>query len=69
MADERKTRGPNPAVSNPRPGTTRQKDFGRTDRYDNKDNKDEPGSHVRNAADGAQDEDPDDPSSDVNRDE
>jgi hypothetical protein len=58
--------------------TTPEQDVGRTDRYDN-DNKDEAGFNVRNGrrvsnggsaqTDGKQDEDPDDPGSDVNRDE
>jgi hypothetical protein len=63
MADDRRTPNPNPAVEDPRPGTTREKDFGRTDRYDNKDERD---FNVRDIPD---DEDPDDPTSDVNRDE
>jgi hypothetical protein len=66
MADkqDKQSSGPNPAVQDPNPGTTREKDFGRTDRYDNKDEKD---FNVRNV--GKPDEDPDAPSSDVNRDE
>jgi hypothetical protein len=66
MADQKK-RTPNPAVSDPRPGTTHERDFGRTDRYDNKD---EAGFNVRKTGDDSErDEDPDDPASDVNRDE
>ena len=56
--------------------STPEQDVGRTDRYDNKD---EAGFNVRDGGrvsnggsahtDGKQDEDPDDPGSDVNRDE
>jgi hypothetical protein len=61
MADDRTTPNPNPAIDDPHTGTTRERDFGRTDRYENKD-KD---FNVRDTGD----EDPDDPSSGVNRDE
>jgi hypothetical protein len=70
MTDQRDVKGPNPAVPDPRPGTTREKDFGRTDRYDNKDEKD---FNVRDVGDRpsarSDDEDPDAPTSDINRDE
>jgi len=62
MADDQNIPNPNPAVQDPTPGTTRDKDFGRTDRYDNKDEKD---FNVRNVGDT----DPDDPDSGVDRDE
>ena len=48
MANDRDRSGPNPAISNPDPGTPREKDFGRTDRYENKDEKD---FNVRNIGD------------------
>jgi hypothetical protein len=58
MADERKKT------------PTAERDFGPTDRYDNKDNNKDEAGDVRNTSnDGKQDEDPDDPASEVNRDE
>jgi hypothetical protein len=98
MADDRDVTGPNPAIDDSHAGTAREKDFGRTDRYENKD---EPDFNVRNLGDdtawdsgrGAsighgtnavpraraadaetpgvktRDADPDEPSSDINRDE
>jgi hypothetical protein len=53
-------------LDDPRSGTTREKDFGRTDRYQNKDEKD---FNVRDIGADAEKADPDDPSSPVNRDE
>jgi hypothetical protein len=60
-------------LDDPHTGTTREKDFGRTDRYQNKDGQN---FNIRNTGDDAetpgvsrQEADPDDPSSGVNRDE
>jgi hypothetical protein len=59
--------------NDPRPGTTHESDFGRTDRYDNKDEKGFDVRHTRERAAredaGTPDEDPDHPESDINRDE
>jgi hypothetical protein len=52
MADEQNrddVPSPNPAVSNPRTGSTHEADFGRTDRYTTKDDE----RNVRNLGDGS----------------
>jgi hypothetical protein len=68
MGNEHDTTGPNPAVPDPRPGTTHDADFGRTDRYENKDQAE---LNVRNLDDerDSPDADPDSPDADINRDE